>query len=178
MLATASGDQSIRIWDLSAPHPALKSTLRGHVSSVKAVKFRPYSNTELVSGAREGNIFLWDTRFHGNGPRFESQVGATLPMHLRFAYALCWRLTTDAFVDSQYSVFWPRMLKSTLPAKSLSVEASRRVGAKLNKTTTVSRVSYSSTTQFVPLQARTMEQSSFGICGRPVSKSVNYECIF
>ena len=29
---------------------------------------------ELVSGAREGNIFLWDTRYHGNGPRFECQV--------------------------------------------------------------------------------------------------------
>jgi WD40 repeat protein len=62
LLATASGDQSIRIWDLKASLPASKFILKGHSSSVKAVKFRPGSQNELVSGAREGNIFLWDTR--------------------------------------------------------------------------------------------------------------------
>ena len=62
LLATTSADQSIKIWDLSASRPVLRSTLKGHISSVKAVNFRPGSRNQLVSGARKGNILLWDTR--------------------------------------------------------------------------------------------------------------------
>lgn len=47
---------------LFAQHPVLKATLRGHGGSVKSVQFRPGSQNELVSGAREGSILFWDVR--------------------------------------------------------------------------------------------------------------------
>ncbi|KAJ1485312.1 WD40-repeat-containing domain protein [Baffinella frigidus] len=79
LLATACGDQTVRVWELSSNHPELKATLRGHEGSVKSLQFRPGSQNELISGARslqfrpgsqnelisgarEGNIHLWDTR--------------------------------------------------------------------------------------------------------------------
>ena len=62
LIASASGDQTIRVWDLSRTHPVLKATLRGHGGSVKSVQFRPGSQNELVSGAREGSILFWDIR--------------------------------------------------------------------------------------------------------------------
>jgi hypothetical protein len=54
-------------------HPELKATLRGHQGSVKSVQFRPGSQCELASAAREGNILLWDIRVHS------STAGAVQP---------------------------------------------------------------------------------------------------
>lgn len=62
MLASASGDQTIRVWDMQPDRPEVTATLRGHKGSVKSVQFRPQSRCELVSGARGGDIILWDTR--------------------------------------------------------------------------------------------------------------------
>ena len=62
MLATASGDQTIRVWDMRPQQPEAVATLRGHKGSVKAVEFRPHSRNQLVSGARGGDVILWDTR--------------------------------------------------------------------------------------------------------------------
>ncbi len=62
MLASASGDQTIRVWDMQPDRPEVAATLRGHKGSVKSVQFRPQSRCELVSGARGGDIILWDTR--------------------------------------------------------------------------------------------------------------------
>ena len=62
MLASASGDQTIRVWDMQPERPEVTATLRGHKGSVKSVQFRPQSRFELVSGARGGDIILWDTR--------------------------------------------------------------------------------------------------------------------
>jgi len=62
MLASASGDQTIRVWDMQPDSPEAIATLRGHKGSVKSVQFRPQSRCELVSGARGGDIILWDTR--------------------------------------------------------------------------------------------------------------------
>jgi WD40 repeat protein len=61
-LASASGDQTIRVWDMTPERPEATATLRGHKGSVKSVQFRPRSRCELVSGARGGDIILWDTR--------------------------------------------------------------------------------------------------------------------
>ena len=61
-MASASGDQTIRVWDMLPGCPEAVATLRGHKGSVKSVQFRPNSRCELVSGARGGDIILWDTR--------------------------------------------------------------------------------------------------------------------
>ncbi len=97
LIATASGDQSIKIWDLSASYPVLRSTLNGHVSSVKAVKFRPGSLNELISGAREGNIFLWDKRAY-SGRRNQCEVGLMYEsVHFNISLEfLFWLISTDA----------------------------------------------------------------------------------
>lgn len=47
---------------LALQHPELKASLRGHFGSVKSVQFRPGSQQELASGARDGSILLWDIR--------------------------------------------------------------------------------------------------------------------
>jgi WD40 repeat protein len=63
MLASASGDQTVRVWDMTPnSQPEAIATLRGHRGSVKSVQFRPQSRSELVSGARGGDIILWDAR--------------------------------------------------------------------------------------------------------------------
>eukprot|EP00960_Hanusia_phi_P077745 768737-Hanusia_phi.AAC.5 len=55
--------------------------LRGHKSSVKSVQFRPGSQQELVSGAREGSIFLWDARVKSDccSTRSQGEVSLLLP---------------------------------------------------------------------------------------------------
>eukprot|EP00288_Rhodomonas_lens_P008930 CAMPEP_0177742490 /NCGR_PEP_ID=MMETSP0484_2-20121128/28686_1 /TAXON_ID=354590 /ORGANISM="Rhodomonas lens, Strain RHODO" /LENGTH=171 /DNA_ID=CAMNT_0019256821 /DNA_START=663 /DNA_END=1174 /DNA_ORIENTATION=- len=68
LLATASGDQTIRVWNMDDREPELTATLRGHKGSVKSVRFRPESQHEIVSGAREGSIVLWDTRIATASP--------------------------------------------------------------------------------------------------------------
>jgi WD40 repeat protein len=59
MLATASMDYSIRLWDFDKRQ--LLTTLQGHLNEVWSVAFTPDGQT-LVSGAKDGGIKLWATR--------------------------------------------------------------------------------------------------------------------
>lgn len=59
--------------------PEAIATLRGHKGSVKSVQFRPHSRCELVSGARGGDIILWDTRVQQGGV---SALSNTVSVHL------------------------------------------------------------------------------------------------
>jgi WD40 repeat protein len=60
-LASASGDQTIRLWDLTdianVPPPRV---LRGHKGPVWRLALLPDSKT-LVSGCQDGSVYLWDT---------------------------------------------------------------------------------------------------------------------
>jgi len=60
-LASASADQTIRLWDLTdtanVPPPR---TLRGHKLEVWRLALLPDSKT-LVSGCKDGSVWLWDT---------------------------------------------------------------------------------------------------------------------
>nr|ANC28038.1 WD-repeat protein [Polyporus umbellatus] len=66
LLATASGDQSIRITTLASSVLSSERTvylLGGHQSTVKCVAWDPsYDGTLLCSGSRDGSIRLWDLR--------------------------------------------------------------------------------------------------------------------
>uniref|UniRef100_A0A672HFV8 Denticleless E3 ubiquitin protein ligase homolog (Drosophila) n=1 Tax=Salarias fasciatus TaxID=181472 RepID=A0A672HFV8_SALFA len=48
-LVTAAGDQTARLWD-------------GHLCSLKSVAFSPSEKAVFSTGARDGNIMVWDTR--------------------------------------------------------------------------------------------------------------------
>lgn len=59
-MITASGDQTARLWDVEKAETV--SIFRGHTCSLKSVAVQPNSTNVFLTGARDGNIMLWDTR--------------------------------------------------------------------------------------------------------------------
>jgi serine/threonine protein kinase/WD40 repeat protein len=60
-LALASGDQTIRLWDLTDPAQVPPPrVLRGHNLEVWRLALLPDTKT-LVSGSKDGSVYLWDT---------------------------------------------------------------------------------------------------------------------
>ncbi|XP_022244355.1 denticleless protein homolog [Limulus polyphemus] len=59
-LVTASADLNLILWDVPSSQKLV--SFKGHYSSVKCVDFRPLSKDVLASGARDGNINIWDQR--------------------------------------------------------------------------------------------------------------------
>ncbi|KAI0370197.1 WD40 repeat-like protein [Pilatotrama ljubarskyi] len=66
LIATASGDHSVRITTLSSSVPSsdrVLHTLRGHEGTVKSIAWDPaHGGAVLCSGGRDGRICLWDLR--------------------------------------------------------------------------------------------------------------------
>jgi WD40 repeat protein len=58
-LASASADQTIRLWDLTDLKKAPR-TLRGHSLEVWRVVLLP-DKPWLVSGCKDGSVYVWDT---------------------------------------------------------------------------------------------------------------------
>jgi WD40 repeat protein len=63
LLATASGDQSVRIIDMRTQQT--KHAFQFHRSSCKQVRFKPGDENVVATCSRDGNITLWDTRCKG-----------------------------------------------------------------------------------------------------------------
>ena len=64
LLATASGDQTVRITEMVSQREVYR--LAGHTASVKRVQFQPSSNGNvLATCSRDGSIKLWDLRCSG-----------------------------------------------------------------------------------------------------------------
>ncbi|MFN8376668.1 MAG: protein kinase [Anaerolineae bacterium] len=62
LLASGSGDNSVRIWDV-ATGQQVGEALSGHSESVSGVAFSP-DGTLLASSSRDGTIRLWDVATH------------------------------------------------------------------------------------------------------------------
>ena len=66
IIATASGDTSVRIWDLE--NTDFSDTEDNYIRkynferSVKCVEFMPQNPNLMVTGTRKGSIFVWDLR--------------------------------------------------------------------------------------------------------------------
>ncbi|PYH85999.1 WD domain protein [Aspergillus uvarum CBS 121591] len=64
LLATASGDQTALVIDMTTQTPIY--CLSNHVSSVKRVQFQPAANNKvLATCSRDGNVNIWDLRCKG-----------------------------------------------------------------------------------------------------------------
>lgn len=64
LLATASGDQTSLVIDMTTQRPI--HCLSNHVSSVKRVQFQPAANNKvLATCSRDGNVNIWDLRCKG-----------------------------------------------------------------------------------------------------------------
>ncbi|KAL2222094.1 WD domain protein [Thermoascus aurantiacus ATCC 26904] len=64
LLATASGDQTTLVIDMTVQKPIY--CLSNHVSSVKRVQFQPTSNDKVIATcSRDGNVNIWDLRCKG-----------------------------------------------------------------------------------------------------------------
>jgi len=57
VLASGSGDRTVRLWELGQPQPAF-IILRGHEAGVTALAFHPDGNT-LASGGEDRTVRLW-----------------------------------------------------------------------------------------------------------------------
>ena len=83
LLATASGDQSIRVTTVASSARSATRTLhilRGHEGTVKSVAWDPnHDGVVLCSGGREGSICLWDLRV-GEGRRDDEASGSLAPV--------------------------------------------------------------------------------------------------
>ncbi|KAL2650767.1 hypothetical protein R1flu_018895 [Riccia fluitans] len=59
-ILTASGNQTIRLWDIENKKGVRAMT--GHAGSVKSICVHPSQSDTLVSGSRDGCVFFWDLR--------------------------------------------------------------------------------------------------------------------
>jgi eukaryotic-like serine/threonine-protein kinase len=85
-LASASDDQTIRLWDVSDPAKGRElSTLRGHRESVVALVLLT-NNTTLVSGSADRSVCLWNTTAK---PRDRRRTTLPMPVGL-------WGFTPDS----------------------------------------------------------------------------------
>ena len=60
MLASASGDTTVRIWDLFTETP--RFTLKGHTNWVQLVCWSPDNNL-LVSGSMDNTVFIFNASY-------------------------------------------------------------------------------------------------------------------
>ncbi|KAG9284317.1 hypothetical protein G9A89_007472 [Geosiphon pyriformis] len=59
-LATASGDQSARLWDVETKE--CTAIFQGHTCSIKSIAAHPESPFIWATASRDGNIRIWDSR--------------------------------------------------------------------------------------------------------------------
>ncbi|XP_051122888.1 uncharacterized protein LOC127245846 [Andrographis paniculata] len=63
-MLTASGDQSIKVWDTQ--EKTCIRALMGHTGSIKSISCHPTNQDLVVSGSRDGSFAVWDIRSSKN----------------------------------------------------------------------------------------------------------------
>lgn len=80
MLATGSGDNTARIWDIDTETP--KTTLSGHTGWILCIEWDGMER-QLATGSLDKSVRLWD-------PKTGNQVGETLKGHSKWITSLAW----------------------------------------------------------------------------------------
>ncbi|KAK3597123.1 hypothetical protein CHS0354_038042 [Potamilus streckersoni] len=77
-LLTASGDQTVVLWDVENTK---LDTFKGHTGTVRSVCLLKENNAVFATGSRDGNIFVWDTRCNKKD-KFTSAVNTIKNAHI------------------------------------------------------------------------------------------------
>ncbi|KAH7094047.1 WD-repeat protein [Auriculariales sp. MPI-PUGE-AT-0066] len=80
MLATGSGDNNARLWDLHTETPS--HVLKGHTGWVLAVEWEARERI-LATGGHDGHVRLWD-------PKTGKPLGDAMKRHSKFVTSLSW----------------------------------------------------------------------------------------
>lgn len=110
MLATGSGDNTARLWDLSMELP--KATLSGHTGWILCVEWDGYEST-VATGSMDNSVRIWE-------PKTGKPIGEPLRGHSKWITSLAWEpihLTSSskaprlasASKDNSVRIWNPRM---------------------------------------------------------------------
>jgi WD40 repeat protein len=121
ILASASNDQTIRLWDVATGQP-LSYLLTGHTLGVKTVAFSPDGQT-LASGSDDADILLWDVTT--GQPRGRPLTGHAAPV-MSVAFSPDGRILASAS-DDQTLRLWD------LSFESWEARACRRANRNLTQ---------------------------------------------
>ncbi len=81
VLATATGEHTVKLWDLANPESA-KSVLSGHGDTIQSLAFNP-TGTLLVTTSRDRKIRIFDPRAGGEAVRVTEGHGGVKVSELK-----------------------------------------------------------------------------------------------
>ncbi|XP_052410868.1 periodic tryptophan protein 1 homolog [Carassius gibelio] len=97
VLASASADESVILWDMEKGKPA--ATLTEHTDKVQTLKFHPFEAQTLISGSYDKSVILYDCRSPDDSHRiwrFSGQVERVVWDHFSPCHFLA--STEDGFI--------------------------------------------------------------------------------
>ncbi|KAI9164658.1 hypothetical protein H9P43_008517 [Blastocladiella emersonii ATCC 22665] len=102
-IATASGDQTVVLWDLERQSSV--ALFSAHKSSVRSVAFNPFDPAMLATTSRDGSIIIWDTRCAGVAMANGAGTAFGAANVIRHAHALPGSGSSAAAISVSAAVF-------------------------------------------------------------------------
>lgn len=62
LIATGSGDRTLRVWNPDRPNARYSTELKGHAAGIEKVAFNPTKEAELCSVSSDGVVKFWDIK--------------------------------------------------------------------------------------------------------------------